>query len=245
MVQRILIIDDDPQIVDLLRLACKGEPTWEIDHCGDGLAGLERVQEGNFHLLVVDLSLPGLSGMDICRKLTELETGLPILILSSRSDEIDKVLGLEVGADDYVVKPFSPRELVARIRALLRRSEKARRAAPAAGPLPPLIFGTLTIDRARRDIQRAGITIPLTGVEYDLVLYLAERKGAVVVRDILTEEVLGYDSVTYDSALTTHMSRIRGKLEPDPQNPTFIHTIRGVGYRFDDLGAAGDLPSES
>ena len=229
MSERILVIEDDPEMVELLR-GCSAEIGCEIDCERDGRAGLERALRGEYRVVIVDVNLPSLGGFEVCRQLRAEKLALPILMLTSRADEIDKVLGLELGADDYVTKPFSVRELVARIKALVRRADMNR--ATQQSSTARMRFGELEIDLTRRRVFRGTDRIDLTAVEFDLLVFLALHPGRPFSREELMREVWGYQSSGFEPTVTMHLSRLRAKVEPDPTNPTFILTVRGVGYRF-------------
>jgi DNA-binding response OmpR family regulator len=179
--------------------------------------------------------LPGIDGVEICRILRQ-EMSVPILMLTARDEEIDKVVGLEVGADDYMTKPFSMRELMARVKALLRRERLIREELSAEGEEPrdePLIFGDLTIDRVRREVQRNGESLHLKPREYELLVFLARHRGMVLSRDLILERVWGWDYDGGSRTVDVHVHWLREKIEPDPKKPTRIVTVRGVGYRFE------------
>lgn len=239
MAKRILIIDDDQAVRDALRLSLT-PLSCEVVTEADGAKGLMTALGGNFDLVVVDIALPGMNGLDICRKLRQEQLIVPILMLTSRGSEVDIVVGLEQGADDYVVKPFRVTELVARIRALLRRAELRSAPAALAGVLE---FGPLKIDPESRVVSVSSKPVELTALEFDVVYYLAERQGRTISREQLTEAVWGDVLDDRDGSINTVLSRLRKKLEIP--NADFIVTIRGVGYRFDAAALTGDATSES
>lgn len=229
--RRLLVIDDEPAIHVLME-SVAAELNLEMTSAKDGNAGLDLGISGNFDFVILDLGLPGMNGTEVCRRLRAEAPSLPILILTSRDDDVSKVLGLELGADDYVTKPFRTPELVARIRAIARRAEayqSQQESSPAA-----LRIGELNIDIGRRMIFKRGAPIELSRLEFDMLLYLAERKGRVVDRDELMRNVWGYQCSNFDDTITTHLSRIRKKLEEDPSRPRYVLTVRGVGYRIVD-----------
>jgi DNA-binding response OmpR family regulator len=193
---------------------------------GDGLAGLELAQRAQPDLIVLDLMLPGVDGLEFCRRLRGFSDAY-VLMLTARAEEIDRVLGLEVGADDYLTKPFSPRELVARIRALLRRPRSAQFATP-----PPLQFGSLTIDLTRHEARLDAVTLALTTIEHALLATLASHAGRAFTRAQLLDRVWGSDYFGDDHVVDVHIANLRKKLGDDPAQPRFIVTVRGVGYRF-------------
>jgi DNA-binding response OmpR family regulator len=223
-VTRILIIEDDPAILRGLSDNLDDEG-YSVVTAADGEAGY-RLQRGDrFDLIVLDLMLPRMSGFEFCRKLRAEGVHTPILILTARSEESDRVFGLDLGADDYVTKPFSVRELLARIRALLRRPR-----AVDAGP--ELRFGDIEVDFRRYVARRQGQVVEMTHKEFDILRLLVERGGEVVTRDELLNEVWGYESYPVSRTVDNHMVTLRAKLETDPARPRYIRTVRGVGYRF-------------
>jgi DNA-binding response OmpR family regulator len=221
----ILIVEDDRRIAALVakNLEAAGFACRQVHEGDAAIAAVERERPA---LVVLDVGLPGLSGIEITRRLRR-DGDLPILMLTARSSEADKVLGLEIGADDYLTKPFSTSELVARVRALLRRSapESRERA---------LVIGALTIDPARRDATRDGESIALTTLEFDVLWFLASRPGQVFSREALMEKVWGTDRIVGDRSIDNLVSRLRKKIEPDPDRPRHLQTVWGAGYRFAD-----------
>jgi two-component system, OmpR family, response regulator ResD len=226
----VLVVDDEPTIVEVVSryLARAGFATREAF---DGPGALEAVRRERPDLVVLDVMLPGFDGIEAMRRLHE-QPGepVPVILLTARAEESDRLIGLRRGADDYVVKPFSPAELVARVEAVLRRAQRA--AATDGADLEPIVHGPLTIDQAARTVALDGEELPLTQREYELLRFLAARPGRVFSRDQLMEEVWGYDFYTDTSTVTVHVRRLRAKLEPDPAHPRFIETVWGVGYRF-------------
>jgi two-component system, OmpR family, alkaline phosphatase synthesis response regulator PhoP len=219
----ILVVDDEGPIVDLVTgyLVREG---FTVRSASDGLEALELARELGPDVVVLDLMLPGLDGIEVCRQLRTFSDAY-VLMLSARGEELDRVVGLTVGADDYLVKPFSPRELVARVRALLRRP----RARPAGAPkVPP----GLTIDLARRSVRVDDEPVELTSLEFELLAVLAHDPGIVVSRSTLVERVWGSPDAADDHAVDVHIANVRRKLGDDPAAPRFIETIRGVGYRL-------------
>jgi DNA-binding response OmpR family regulator len=227
MAKRILIIEDDPHIAELIELQLK-DLSFEVESASNGSEGLDRACKGNFDLVVLDLMLPGLNGLDVCRELRSKNRHLPIIMLTVKSGLLDKILGLEYGADDYLTKPFSTDELKARIRALLRRSE-TRDAPPSRGVTQ---IGPLQVDFDRRKVTRGSEEIALTAKQFDLLAFLARSPGRAYTRADLLLHVWDYESTGYEHTVDTHINRLRGKIEPDPSNPSFILTVWGVGYRF-------------
>ncbi|MCS6802354.1 MAG: response regulator transcription factor [Chloroflexota bacterium] len=230
---RILVVDDEPSLVDTIRYNLKREGH-EVSVAYDGVEALEVARRWRPDLIVLDVMLPKLDGFEVCRTLRS-ETTSPILMLTAKASEIDKVVGLEIGADDYLAKPFSFRELIARVRASLRRVQMLR-----AEPRPPepveeqLTAGDLVVDLARHEVTRAGRPIALKPKEFDLLAYLMRNRGRVLTRDILLQNLWGYE---YDGGTRTvdvHIRGLREKIENDPSHPDLIQTVRGVGYRFKD-----------
>ena len=230
--KRILIIEDDPDIVELVRYNLSKEG-YQVAAVGDGVAGLEKIRKSQPDLLVLDLMLPKLSGMEVCKEIRRDQAlkQLPILMLTARGEEMDRVIGLEVGADDYVTKPFSPRELVARIRALLRRTE------PIGPEDRPLQVGNLHIDPGSYRVVRDGEPISLTALEFRLLYFLASKPNRVFTRDQLLDRVWGTERFVTPRSVDVYVRRLREKIEADPQNPTYLKTLRGAGYLFES-GAA-------
>ncbi|MDR5710479.1 MAG: response regulator transcription factor [Armatimonadota bacterium] len=224
---RVLVVDDDEAILGLLGsyLAREG---FEVQTAGDGQAALAAFRTFRPDVVVLDVLLPGLDGLEVLRRLRA--EGEPyVILLTAKSEELDRVVGLELGADDYVTKPFSPRELVARIRAVLRRG-RGRAELPEA----PLVFRRLRIDPARREVWRDGERVHLTALEFDLLRALASFPGRVWTREQLVERVWGHDYFGDERVVDAHIKELRRKLQDDPARPSFIQTVRGVGYRFVD-----------
>ena len=233
MGKTILIVEDEQNIVDILsfNLSREGYDTLEAY---DGPTGLQLALENDPDLILLDLMLPGMNGFDVCRKIRESGSSIPILMLTAREEEGDKVLGLELGADDYITKPFSMRELLARVKANIRRVAMA---APAAAPAPAaeglVQRGRVTIDRDRATISKDGRALDLTQREYDLICYLAAQPGKVFSREALMEHVWNYEGYVGDvRAVDVAVRRLREKIEDDPASPRFIVTKRGMGYYF-------------
>jgi len=226
----VLVIEDDIHIAELLRLHLS-EAGHSLTVCHNGDEGWLRYQRQPPDLVVLDIMLPGLDGLEICRRIRQHEQRYtPVLMLTSKTSELDRVLGLELGADDYLTKPFSLMELVARVKALLRRSDAM--AKPAASEQPRLEFPNLSIDPARRAVQCHGKAVELTAREFDLLYHFARHPGQVFSRMQLLDQVWGYSHEGYEHTVNSHMNRLRGKIEPDPKNPIYIKTVWGVGYQF-------------
>jgi DNA-binding response OmpR family regulator len=220
---RILVIDDDEGLAAMLAeyLAGAGYEVVARPDAGSGLAALRR---GTFDALVLDVMLPDADGFEVCRRV-RAQGDLPILMLTARGDETDRIVGLELGADDYLPKPFSPRELLARLRAVLRRRRPG-------GPTPLLRFGRLEIDRDARAVRVGAEERPLTSHQFDLLVALAENAGRVMSRDALMERVRGTELEAFDRSIDVHVSRIRAAIEDDPKRPRRLLTVRGAGYVF-------------
>ena len=226
MVRTVLVVEDEPKIRDVVRdyLVDAG---YSVTTAADGPSALTSARAVPPDLVVLDLGLPGLDGLEVARELHR-RAPVPILMLTARSDEVDRVIGLELGADDYLVKPFSPRELVARVRAVLRRTGGGR----PDDEERPVTVGQVTVDPARRRVAVAGRPVELTATEFDLVAHLARQPGRVFTRAQLLGVVHGVAVESYDRAIDAHVKNIRRKLEPDPHRPRYLLTVHGVGYRF-------------
>jgi DNA-binding response OmpR family regulator len=225
--QRVLVVDDEPHIVELVRYNLEREG-FQVSVAYDGHEALQRARRERPDLIVLDLMLPYVDGLEVCRTLRR-ESTVPILVLTAKDGELDRVLGLETGADDYVTKPFSPRELVARVRAILRR---ARPVSAAGAAQPQLVAGDLVLDPNTREVFLAGRPVDLTTKEFDLLRLLMAHPNRVFTRDALLEHVWGYDYFGGTRTVDMHISRLRDKIEDDPSSPTYIVTVRGVGYKF-------------
>jgi DNA-binding response OmpR family regulator len=226
---RILVVDDEPTIREVVGLYLRREG-FEVESAADGDAALAAIARGGLDLLILDLMLPGSDGLTITRQVRAAGS-LPIIMLTARGEEIDRVLGLELGADDYLTKPFSPRELVARVRAVLRRTQAA--AAPRDAAEAPLVAGALRIDPAARAVSLDGRPLTLTAREFDLLLFLARHPGQVFTREQLLDHVWGYTFASDASTVTVHIRRLREKIEADAAAPRRILTVWGVGYKLE------------
>jgi DNA-binding response OmpR family regulator len=226
----ILIIEDDPKIVELLTLHL-GDIGLSTEAVPSGNRGLKRALESEYRLVILDLMLPGLDGFEICKKIRAEKERLPILMLTAKSEELDKVLGLELGADDYMTKPFSIRELLARVKAVLRRTAAySESTVKLEGKL--LEHGELRIDLEKRIVMVAGQKIELTAKEYDLLVLFASSPGRAFNRQQLLDSVWGYQFEGYHHTVNSHINRLRSKIERDPAEPRYIKTVWGYGYRF-------------
>ncbi len=235
MGHKILVIEDSVDIADLVVLHL-GDLGCEVKVASDGLTGLQLARAGGYDLIVLDLMLPGLDGLEVCRRLRGEVDYTPILMLTAKSSEIDRVLGLEIGADDYLTKPFSIRELVARVKAILRRTEMLAKESPKEEP--QVVVGDMTIDVARRSVSVAGLPVELTAKEFDLLVQFARNPGRVYTRQHLLDLVWGRGHLGFEHTVNSHINRLRGKIEADPANPRFVLTVWGVGYKFNDRLAA-------
>jgi len=222
----ILVIEDDPAILRGLADNLKYE-SYEVLTANNGEAGLVAIRQSKPDLLILDLMLPKLSGYEVCRKLRAEGNPLPILMLTARGEEADRVLGLDLGADDYMVKPFAIRELLARVRALLRRSQSGR-------PAPPdeLRFGDIVVDFRKYEALKGGRPLELTRKEFGVLRMLSARTGEVVARDELLNEVWGYENYPSTRTVDNHIASLRAKIERDPAAPLYLRTVHGVGYKF-------------
>jgi DNA-binding response OmpR family regulator len=224
---RILLVDDEQAVQTLLTYPLRKEG-YEVIPALDGREALDRFAEQRFDLVVLDIMLPKVDGIEVCRRLRS-RSQVPIIMLTAKDDEIDKVVGLEVGADDYITKPFSVREFRSRVKAALRRSEMGR-----AGPHPeePIVAGELRIDFERRAVTMRGSPVRLTYVEFEIVAALASEPGKVLSREALLERVWGDSAYRDPRTIDVHIRHLREKLEPDASAPVYLFTVRGVGYRF-------------
>lgn len=225
----ILIVDDEPGIVAIAR-DYLDRAGFRVITAGDGSTAIRLARTEMPALLVLDLMLPGMDGLDVTRALRESPAtrAIPIIMLTARVEEMDRLIGLELGADDYMTKPFSPRELVARVRAVLRRTEGERDSAPL------LRFGELQIDLQRRSVKRGNTAIDLTATEFDLLTILAREPGRPFTRTQLLELAYDVSYAGFDRTVDAHIKNLRRKLEPDPRNPRYVLTIYGIGYKFAD-----------
>ncbi|MFD1419598.1 response regulator transcription factor [Lactiplantibacillus songbeiensis] len=232
---KILVVDDEPAIVTLLSYNLK-QAGYEVTTATDGEVALDLALHGTFTCILLDLMLPKLDGMEVTKRLRQEKIHTPIIIVTAKNDEFDKVFGLELGADDYITKPFSPREVLARIKAVMRR------VSPSAEPVTPVatpptnraitVVGNLRIDQNKYRVTRNGENISLTPKEFELLVYFVEREGRVLSRDAILNHVWGYDYASETRIVDIHISHLREKIELDPKEPTYIRTVRGFGYEF-------------
>jgi two-component system, OmpR family, phosphate regulon response regulator OmpR len=222
MAIHVLLIDDDARLAEMLGeyLRPRG---YQVDVCGDGESGLAAQARTDYQAVILDIMLPGIDGLEVCRRL-RARSQVPILMLTARGDDMDRIVGLEIGADDYLPKPFNPRELLARLAAILRRAR------PASERADVLRFGHLEIDRAAREVRVRGERRELTGRQFDLLLLLAERAGRVQTRQQILDALKGEEWDSVDRSIDVHISRIRQLIEDDAKHPRWVQTIRGTGY---------------
>jgi len=218
---RVLVVDDDAALSEMLGIVLRGEG-FEPVFCADGALAVQAFRDSRPDIVLLDLMLPGMDGIDICRAIRQ-DSGVPIVMLTARGDTVDVVVGLEAGADDYIVKPFKPKELVARIRARVRRHEDSANA--------HLAIGDLTINVNAHTVTRAGLPLALTPLEFDLLVCLAKKPGQVFTREVLLQEVWGYRHAADTRLVNVHVQRLRAKIEDDPDQPEVVLTVRGVGYK--------------
>ena len=218
---RVLVVDDDAALSEMLGIVLRGEG-FEPVFCADGAQAVQAFRDSRPDIVLLDLMLPGMDGIDICRAIRQ-DSGVPIVMLTARGDTVDVVVGLEAGADDYIVKPFKPKELVARIRARVRRHEDSASS--------NLAIGDLVIDVNAHTVTRAGLPLALTPLEFDLLVCLAKKPGQVFTREVLLQEVWGYRHAADTRLVNVHVQRLRAKIEDDPDQPEVVLTVRGVGYK--------------
>ena len=230
MMSRILVVDDEPRIVEVVRAYLERDGH-EVTTASDGEAALRLALEGRPDLIVLDVMLPRRSGFEVLRELRATGAGTAVVMLTARDDLVDRVAGLEIGADDYVTKPFEPRELAARVGAVLRRTATAP-AQPTGPARPgPIQFFDLEVDPAARDVRRAAVAVPLTRAEFDLLLALVTDPGVALTREQLGEGVFGEAFDAFDRTIDSHVKNLRHKLGPRPDGQRYVETVRGVGYR--------------
>ncbi len=230
----VLIIEDDREIADLVALHLK-DIGLAAERAADGATGLQKALEGGYALVILDIMLPRMDGLSVCSRIREKDPAVPIIMLTARSEEVDRVVGLEIGADEYVTKPFSVRELVARVKALLRRVRTEREPREAGGAVAhkgTVGLGGLLLDFDKRKATLDGGTVELTVKEFDLLALLARNPGRTYSRTDLLRLVWGYQFDGYEHTVNSHINRLRGKIERDPSHPRFLKTVWGIGYRF-------------
>lgn len=225
----VLVIEDDRDIADLITMHVT-DAGLTVDVASDGTTGLEKAMNGTFDLIILDLMLPGVDGLSICRSVRKRDRYVPILVVTARSAEMDKITGLELGADDYITKPFSPRELVARVHAVLRRTQEMSSRVTDAGAA--IRIGELTIQVEQHRVYHSEEEIELTSKEFDLLTQLARHPGQAFNREQLLDRVWGYHHDGYNHTVNSHINRLRAKIELNPSHPRYIRTVWGYGYRF-------------
>lgn len=231
---KVLVVEDESAIADLIELYLRRE-SFEVVIEADGAEGLKKAQSEHFDLLILDVGLPHIDGTEICRTLRAQEVWTPIIFCTARDEEVDRVVGLELGADDYITKPFSPREFIARVKAVMRRTRETQAAGPsatAAGTDASITVGEINIDQVKRRVYVAGDEADLTSKEYELLVLLASHPGQAFNREQLLERVWGYNHEGYNHTVNSHINRLRAKIEPDPAHPRYVETVWGYGYRF-------------
>jgi DNA-binding response OmpR family regulator len=226
MKARILVVEDEPTIATGLQDDLELE-NFTVEVVGDGIAALRRILQEEFDLILLDVMLPGMDGFEVCREARLKGNHTPIIMLTAKGQEVDRVVGLELGADDYVTKPFSRRELIARIKAVLRRGRERSKLGGIYR------FGDITVNFDRFEVLRGGKKIDLTAMEFKLLRVFLEHRGQVITIDDLLQKAWGRDAVLTDRVVYTHVNHLRNKLEEDPQEPRFLISVRGIGYRFD------------
>ncbi|KAA3619314.1 MAG: DNA-binding response regulator [Calditrichaeota bacterium] len=231
---KVLLIEDDPNIVNILEIHLR-DLEYGVDRAGDGITGLQKALSGDYSLIILDLMLPKMDGLEVCKRIRAQNPVIPILMLTARNEELDKVLGLELGADDYITKPFSIREFIARVKAILRRVAVDSESGKKPEENTPLEFGDLIIDLIKRKVILAGKTIELTAKEFDLLALFTSNPGRVYNRQELLDLIWGYQYNGYDHTVNSHINRLRNKIEKDPTNPQLLKTLWGVGYRFSEV----------
>ncbi|MDO9132633.1 MAG: response regulator transcription factor [Hydrogenophaga sp.] len=233
MTPQLLMIEDDARLAKMV-VEYLGQSGFEVTHAADGEAGLEQLQLIQPELVILDLMMPGIDGLEVCRRIRALQgdvARVPVLMLTAKGDPMDRIIGLELGADDYLPKPFEPRELLARVRAVLRRRGETG-SASVSRSTPVMRFGSLDIDRDARTVLVAGQACELTSYQFDLLVAMAERAGRVLTRDQIMEAVRGRELEAFDRSIDVHIGRIRNAIEVDSKDPKRILTVRGVGYVF-------------
>ncbi len=233
MNQRLLVVDDEESILTLLQFNLE-QAGYDVETAMDGKSAFNKAKEGNFDLIILDLMIPELDGLEVCKQLRQNKVSTPILMLTAKDDEFDKVLGLELGADDYMTKPFSPREVVARIRAILRRVVPVQEEKPAEAKTMTIKIGEVEIFSENYEVYYQGKQLELTPKEFELLLYLATNKGRVLTRDQLLNAVWNYEFVGDTRIVDVHISHLREKIEPNTKKPIYIKTIRGLGYKLEE-----------
>ena len=230
----ILVVDDEPVFIEALTISLEREG-FGVIAAADGPAALKAISEKDPDLILLDVMLPGMSGIDVCREIRK-SSSVPVIMVTAKGEEIDAVVGLEVGADDYITKPYRLRELIARIRAILRRSENSPKEDETTSNSEVLVEGAVRLDLERHELSVDGELVSLALREFELLSYLMENSGSVVTRESLMQNVWGWDYIVDTKTIDVHVKRLRSKIESDPSAPLRISTIRGVGYRYERSG---------
>lgn len=233
MGRRALIVEDDPALAALVKLHLR-DIDCDADVVGDGAAAIDRFKRGSYDLVVLDIMLPGKDGLEVCRDLRRMRGYVPVLMLTAKSTELDRVRGLETGADDYLTKPFSVRELLARVKALFRRVDALSAETSPASENELIELGDLRIETDKRRVLVAGSEVTLTAKEFELLVHFARHPGRVFTRVQLLDQVWGYNHEGYEHTVNSHINRLRSKIERNPAKPDYILTVWGVGYKFRD-----------
>ncbi|MBT9253697.1 MAG: response regulator transcription factor [Brockia lithotrophica] len=233
-VRKILVVDDEPSIVTLLKFNLEREG-YRVLTGGEGREAIKIVERERPDLLLLDVMLPGLDGFEVLRRIRARDARLPVLLLTAKGEELDRVLGLELGADDYITKPFSVREVLARIKAVFRRAEREEMRDAGRERYD---FGDLVVDLERYEVTRFGKPVDLTPKEYELLAYLVRNRGRALTREQLVTEIWNFEYVGDSRIVDVHVSHLREKIEDNPRNPKYIHTVRGIGYKFEAPSAA-------
>lgn len=234
MAKRILVVDDEPSIVTLVKFNLENSG-FQVETASDGRQAVILAKMNEYDLIVLDIMLPELDGMDVLKELRKAEVEIPVILLTAKDEELDKILGLELGADDYITKPFSPRELVARVKAILRRSTNTEKKLIDNNEEGMIIIGNLIIDKQKYEVKLNDELLELTPKEFELLVYLIKNQGKVLTRDQLLNSVWNYDYLGDSRIVDVHVSHLREKIEYDTRNPKFIKTIRGIGYKFEEI----------
>jgi len=232
---KVLIVEDDPKIIELVDIHLS-DLGLEVQSASDGISGLEKALNNSYALIILDLMLPQMKGLEVCRRIKENDKYTPILMLTAKSEEIDKVLGLEVGADDYITKPFGIREFVARVKAIIRRVDLDKEKTENKGNQSRLEFKNFIIDLEKHTVVLDDRRIELTAKEFELLRLFASHPGNTYSRERLLNLIWGYQYEGYEHTVSSHINRLRNKIEKDPANPQMIKTLWGVGYRFEAPG---------
>ncbi|KRK99908.1 DNA-binding response regulator [Secundilactobacillus odoratitofui DSM 19909 = JCM 15043] len=230
--QRVLVVDDEPAIVTLLTYNLE-KANYEVESAINGHDAVNLASEKHFDAILLDLMLPGLDGVEVTKQLRQEKVSTPIIMITAKTDEFDKVFGLELGADDYITKPFSPREVLARLKAVLRRTQGGPATDSEFDDSQQLRVGEIMIDQATVSVTVNQQRVKLTPKEFELLVYLVKRPNQVLKRDQLLEGVWGFDYAGQTRMVDIHISHLRDKIEPDPKHPTYLKTVRGFGYRFE------------